>query len=161
MSGGNGLFKPTGNITREQVVTTLYNLEKSPKVDDYSAVDAFKDVAAGEWYVEAVSWAFNTGVAQGNPQTKMFGVGTPITREQLVTMLYNYSEKKGYDVETRGDYSDLADEDAVSTWYVDAMKWGYGVGLIGGNGKLNPQGYTTRAQMASMMKQFNENVVQE
>ena len=114
MSGSNGLFNPTGNITRAQVVATLYKLEGSPKVTDYRAVDELVDVEAGQWYTDAVCWAYSVGVANGNSTTKMFNMGNPVTRQQLATFFYNYAEYKGLDTETRKDISDMAGADQVS-----------------------------------------------
>ena len=156
MGGSTGIFNPNGNITREQVVATLYNLEGSPKVDNYVAVNVLKDLKAKQWYTDAVCWAYNTGVAQGNSSTKLFGIGNPITREQLVTMLYNYADKKGYDTETRKEYSNLQGAGDVSSYAVEFVQWAYGTGLIGGNKNLNPKGKTTRAQMASILMNFCE-----
>ena len=156
MGGNKGVFNPNGNISREQVIATLYNMENSPKVDNYAAVNALKDLKAGQWYTDAICWAYNLGVAQGNASTKMFGIGTPITREQLATMLYNYAAKKEYDTETRKDYSALKGAKDVSSYAVEVMRWAYGTGLIGGNNNLNPKGYTTRAQMASILMNFRQ-----
>ena len=74
MSGSNGLFNPTGNITRAQVVATLYKLEGSPEVTDFKAVNELVDVEAGQWYTNAVCWAYSVGVANGNSTTKMFNM---------------------------------------------------------------------------------------
>ena len=156
MGGNNSLFNPTGNITREQVVATLFNMEADKTVTDYTAVDELKDLKAGQWYTDAVCWAYNVGVAQGNTTTKLFSIGKPITREQLAVMLYNYSVMKGYDVSASADYSGLKGANEVSDYATGYMSWAYGVGLIGGNGNLNPKGNTTRAQMASMLKNFCE-----
>ena len=156
MGGSKGVFNPSGNITREQVVATLFNMEEDKTVTDYTAVNVLKDLKAGQWYTDAVCWAYNVGVAQGNSTTKMFSIGKPITREQLAVMLYNYSVVKGYDVSANADYSGLKGANEVSDYATSYMSWAYGMGLIGGNGNLNPKGNTTRAQMASMMKSFCE-----
>ena len=163
MSGSNGLFNPTGNITRAQVVATLYKLEGSPEVTDFKAVDELVDVAAGEWYTNAVCWAYNTGVTTGNQTTKMFNMSNPVTRQQLASFFYNYAEYKGLDVTTRGDYSDMVGADQVADYAADTMKWAVGTGLITGskttvNGvevaDLKPTGTATRGQVAAMIQRF-------
>jgi hypothetical protein len=58
MSGSGEYFNPTKNITRAQLVTTLYRLAGSPEVTDYSACKDFSDVAEGKYYTEAVCWAW-------------------------------------------------------------------------------------------------------
>ena len=80
-------------------------------------------------------------------------------------MLYNYAAYKQYDTTANGDYSALEGADEVADYAVTAMKWAYGKGLINGSKtvvdgvevyKLNPAGTATRAQMASIMKNFCE-----
>ena len=166
MSGNDGLFKPIGNITRAQVVTTLYNMEGRPEVTDYRAVEELVDVQAGEWYTDAVSWAYSVGVAPGNNVTKEFGMYNPVTRQQLATFFYKYAELKGYDTETRKDISDMAGADQVADYALDTMQWAVGTGLITGSQTLDenceivfdlrPTGTATRAQMASILMRFCE-----
>ena len=166
MSGNNGLFNPTGNITRAQVVATLYKLEGSPKVTDYRAIAEMVDVEAGQWYTNAVCWAYNVGVANGNSVTKKFNMSDPVTRQQLATFFYNYAKYKGLDTTTRGDISGMAGADQVASYAMDTVKWAVGTGLISGsettvNGvkvyDLKPTGTATRAQMASIMMKFCQN----
>ena len=52
MSGNGNLFSPTNNVTRAQVVATLYKLEGSPEVTDFKAVNELVDVEAGQWYTK-------------------------------------------------------------------------------------------------------------
>ena len=166
MSGNNGLFNPAKAITRAQVVTTLYNMEGKPSVTDYSGVRDMIDVQAGQWYTDAVCWAYNVGVASGNSSTKMFNMNTPVTRQQLATFFYNYAKYRDFDITTRGDYSDLAGADQVASYAADTMKWAYGTGLITGSATtvngvtiydLKPTGTATRAQIASILQRFCEN----
>ena len=166
MSGSNELFNPTGNITRAQVVATLYKLEGSPKVTDFSALYEMYDVRSGQWYTDAVCWAYSAGVANGNSTTKMFNLSNPVTRQQLATFFYNYAEYKGFDTETRKDISDMVGADQVASYALDTMQWAVGTGLISGsatkvNGAtvydLKPTGTATRAQVAAILQRFCEN----
>lgn len=159
MSGSNGLFKPMADITRAQVVATLYKLEGQPAVDNYAAVNVLKDVQAGQWYTDAICWAYNTGIASGS--NGKFNVDNPITRQQLAVMLFSYAKTKGYDTETRADYSELKDADKVASYAVDAMQWAYATELIGGGNDLNPTGNATRAQMAAILTSFVKSMVYE
>ena len=165
MSGNEGLFKPEANITRAQVVTTLYNMEGRPQVTDYRAVGEMIDVQAGQWYTDAVCWAYSVGVANGNSYTKMFNMNDPVTRQQLATFFYNYAEFKGFDTKTKADISGMAGADAVASYALNTMKWAVGTGLIKGsetivNGvtvyDLKPTGTATRAQMSAILQRFCE-----
>ena len=102
------------------------------------------------WYAAAQQWAIATGVSDGtNPN------GT-ITREQLAAMLYRYAVSKGMvTAPVTADLSIYSDAASVSAYAVEAMQWAVGTGLINGmNGKLNPQGSATRAQVATMLMRF-------
>ena len=166
MSGSDGLFNPTGNITRAQVVATLYKLEGSPEVTDFKAVDELEDVEADQWYTNAVCWAYNTSVATGNQTTKMFNMGNPVTRQQLASFFYSYAEYKGLDTETSTDISGMAGADQVADYALETMQWAVGTGLITGsktivNGvevsDLKPTGTASRAQAAAIIMRFCEN----
>lgn len=165
MSGSNGVFNPTVNITRAQVVATLYKLEGSPVATDFKAVEELVDVEAGQWYTNAICWAYNTGVASGNQTTKMFNVNNPVTRQQLASFFYSYAKYKGLDTETRGDISAMAGAEQVADYALETMQWAVGTGLITGskttvNGvevsDLKPTGTATRAQVAAMIQRFCE-----
>lgn len=92
MSGSNGLFNPSGEVTRAQVVTVLYRLAGSSEVTDYSACEELVDVESGKWYADAVCWAYNTGVTTGDTTTKKFNMNTAVIRQQLATIIQRFCE---------------------------------------------------------------------
>ena len=48
-----------------------------------------------------------------------------------------------------GDLSAFSDADEVKSWFTDAVSALVGAGIINGSdGKLNPAGYMTRAQLS-------------
>lgn len=167
MSGSKGLFLPMENITRAQLVSTLYRLAGSPEVTDFKACEELTDVVKGEWYANAVCWAYNTGVGSGNSATKLFQVNSPVTRQQLASFFYRFAEYKGIDTTAKAEISGMLNADKVSTYAEDAVKWAVGCGIISGsaikdeNGNdvynLNPAGTATRAQLASILQRFCEN----
>ena len=159
MSGyGNGIFKPNTATTRAMLASMLWRLNGSPVVN--YQLD-FKDVENGQWYTEAIRWAKAEGIAVGY-DNGYFGTNDVITREQMVTILWRYAQYKGYDVSVGEDTNILSYDDAfdVVEWAIPAMQWACGSGLVGGmqnsdgNMVLDPQGGTTRAQMATMMMRF-------
>ena len=104
---------------------------------------------------EARAWAMKTGVSDGSNPTN------PISRQQMVTMLYRYAADKGYDVSVGEDTNILGYADAfyVSNWAMEAMQWACGSGMIQGiekNGTmyLDPQGDAVRCQSATMIYRF-------
>ena len=75
--------------------------------------------------------------------------------EQLATILYRYAKQKGYDVSKSAALTGFSDADKVSGYAAEAMQWAVAEGLLqGSNGKLNPQGSATRAQVATILMRF-------
>ena len=55
-------FHPNGTTTRGMIVTILYRLEKEPAVDNGAG---FADVAADQYYADAVAWASANDIVNG------------------------------------------------------------------------------------------------
>ena len=154
---GGGRFSPDTPASRGMLVTVLHRLEGMPSASGA----AFTDVPDGQWYTDAVAWASANGIVAGYGNGK-FGPKDPVTREQMVTTLYHYAGYKGYDMTASGDASSFAHGNKVSSYAAEAVNWALGVGLIQGVGgnRLNPGGGADRAQIAGIMKQFCEEVLQ-
>lgn len=143
----NGLMNGTGNGFEPNLATSRAMI--------WTILARMSDVntaSSGEWYAVAQQWAIANGVSDGTMPN-----GT-ITREQLAAMLYRYAVSKGMvKGPATADLSVFADANSVSSYAVEAMQWAVSTGLIGGmDGKLNPQGSATRAQVATMLMRFAE-----
>ena len=159
MSGmSEDIFAPNTPLTREMLAVILWNLEGNPAPNE---VAPFLDVTSDKYYANAIAWANENGIVAGYGDT--FGVGDSITREQFAVMLYNYAQYQGYDVSVGEDTNILSYTDAfdISNYAYPAMQWACGAGIMSGNddGTLNPQGKATRAEAATMLMNFCENVV--
>ena len=74
-------------------------------------------------------------------------------------VLRRYLELKGYDVSKSAALTAFSDADKVSGYAAEAMQWAVAEGLLqGSNGKLNPQGSATRAQVATILMRFMEKI---
>ena len=146
-------FAPNGTATRAMVVTMLWRLEGEPE----GGSNPFTDVPEDAWYAGAVSWAAENEIVRGLTDTG-FGPDVPVTREQLVTVLYRYARSNGLDVSAGEDTSILSYDDAfaLSDWAVPAMQWACGAGVIEGKTRstLNPLDNAARAEIASMFMRF-------
>ena len=152
-------FAPASTTTRGMIVTILYRLENEPAV---SGGSAFTDVESGAWYADAVAWAAANDIVNGTSATT-FAPNSPITREQMATMLYRFAQYKGMDAVTLQEHlTGYPDGGQVSDYAIPAMNWAVGQGLIAGmeNGTLVPQGSATRAQVATILMRFCENIMQ-
>lgn len=133
-------FSPNANTTRGMIVTILARVEGV-------------NTNGTPWYAAGQKWAMDNGISDG---TNMPGV---ITREQLATILYRYAKQKGYDVSKSAALTSFSDADKVSGYASEAMQWAVAEGLLqGSNGKLNPQGSATRAQVATILMRFMEKI---
>ena len=131
-------FSPNASTTRGMIVTILARVEGV-------------NTNGTPWYAAGQKWAMDNGISDG---TNMPGV---ITREQLATILYRYAKQKGYDVSKSAALTAFSDADKVSGYASEAMQWAVAEGLLqGSNGKLNPQGSATRAQVATILMRFME-----
>ena len=129
-------FAPNDATTRGMIVTILARVEGV-------------NTNGNPWYAAGQKWAMDNGISDG---TNMPGV---ITREQLATILFRYARMKGYDVSKSAALTGFVDSDKVSSYAFDAMQWAVAEELLkGSNGKLDPQGSATRAQVATILMRF-------
>ncbi len=158
------IFEPNLTTTRAMIVTILWRLEGEPVVND--RMD-FEDVAQDRWYTEAIRWAASEKIVEGYGNGK-FGPNDVITREQLVTIMWRYAKYDGCDVSVGENTNILSYDDAfdVADWAMPAMQWACGTDLIEGIARgnemnLEPQSHATRAQVATILYRFCENVANE
>ena len=141
--------------TRAMIVTMLHRLENEPT----ASAAGFTDVASNTYYANAVAWAAANGVVTGVSETS-FAPNDAITREQLAAILYRYAELKGYNVSASGSLSGYTDASQISSYATTAMQWANSTGLITGKTSttLSPKGNATRAEVATILMRFCENI---
>ena len=156
-------FEPDSTMTRSMLVTVLWRYEGQPK----GYKNTFADVNAknGGWYIDAVAWAAANNIVGGVGGGKFDPEGI-VTREQMATILYRYSEWKGFDTSKRADFSFFPDANKVSSWAKTAMKWAVAEGLIGGSKEGNatyilPTNGATRAQVATILMRYIQGLTEE
>ncbi|MEG2455443.1 MAG: S-layer homology domain-containing protein, partial [Oscillospiraceae bacterium] len=144
-------FVPGDDMTRGMVVTVLHRLEDLPHAGQPAV---FQDVASDAWYTDAVSWAADSGIVQGSGGG--FLPGDNVSREQLATMLYRYAKQQKLSVAGQKNLAKFPDGTDVSSWSQDAMSWAVAAGLFAGgsDGRLNPGGTASRAEVAIILERF-------
>ena len=153
-------FAPNATMTRAMLVSVLWRLAGAPAP---KAPNTFVDVPDGARYTDAVTWAAENGVVSGIGGSRFDPSGF-VTREQTAEILYNYAHSKGYDVSARADLTAFPDADSVSGWAEKALSWANAAGLINGTVRdgqtiLDPQGSASRAQVAMILMNYVEHVV--
>ena len=120
----------------------------------------FTDVTSGHWAVDAITWAAQNDIVAGIGGG-LYDPDSNVTREQFAQMLYNYAKYKGYDLSAEGDLSTFPDANSIADWAEAAMRWANGNELINGHddGRLDPRGTAIRAQAASILMRFDQNLV--
>lgn len=155
---GVGTFSPDMSCSRAQIVQVLYNLS-GDKTDYSNYYLPFTDVAPGDWFYEAVAWAYANDIVAGT-SASTFAPNDVITREQMAVILYGYTAK--FAPEFTGNAASLntfPDAGSVANWAYTAMSWAVGNGLISGMGSggvsyLAPQGSATRAQASAIIMRY-------
>ena len=150
------IFEPTMELDRAMAAQLFYNLEGKPAVTGDST---FTDVTSGHWAVDAITWAAQNDIVAGIGGG-LYDPDSNVTREQFAVMLYKYARFKGYDLTATGDLTQFPDAGSISSWAETALSWASGKGLINGHedGTIDPKGSTIRAQAASIMANFDQNV---
>ena len=160
---GNSLFKPNADTSRAMLTAMLWRLSGSPEP---KAPAQFTDVSPDRWYAKAIAWASEEGVAVGYGG-KRFGPEDPLTREQMVAILWRYAKYEGVDVTPAEDtLQNFADSDKVSAYAVPAVRWACGTGILVGitspDGRLlDPQGRGSRAQVAEVVMRYAEQLLDQ
>ena len=155
---GNGImngmdathFGPAAATNRAQVVTVLYRMAGSPAV---AGELPFVDVKRGDWFHDAVLWAYQEGIAMGMDDTH-FGPGLAINRAQLVTFLYRFANLAyEFDPAVLEQFPDGA---ALPAFCRESFAWAIDAGLVAGmDGTINASGTANRAQLATILTRYD------
>jgi len=160
---GEGLFSgtsattfcPNGAMTRGMFVRVLGN-KAGVDPAEYPTT-SFTDVKLGDWYTPCVEWAAENNIVNGIGGRK-FAPNRSVTREQMAVILYNYAKYADCDLTTRaGMLEKFSDGCKTSSYAKYAMEWAITHGILNGSdGKLNPLGTATRAQVAQIFYNSRE-----
>ena len=150
MVGTNtGVFQPEAKLTRAQMVQILYNWAGKPEVTGSSK---FSDVADSAWYAKPVIWATENRIVKGKGNGK-FDPNAPVTREEMVVMLYRYANEP----EVSNALTGFADANKITGYAVNAVKWAVEQDILRGDGsprKLRPTDSAKRCEVAAMLHRY-------
>lgn len=146
MGGADGLFRPDDTMTRAMLAQVLYSASGSPAP---KGAGAFSDVPEKAWYASAAQWAFEAGLMAGTESGRFQGED-PVTREQLVCVLWRYAGAEA----ASGGLDGFTDGEAVASYAREAVAWAAAGGVVSGfpDGRFVPRENVTRAQAAVMLQ---------
>ena len=126
----DGRFGVNDPVTRAQLASIFYRAAGSPSVPGASR---FPDVQAGAYYADAAVWAEDSGLIGGYPDGR-YGVDDPVTRQQVVTILWRWAESPTASGE------DYADESTVAAYAQTAVDWSQSNSILAGreDGRFAP-----------------------
>ena len=136
-------FEPDATVTREQFLVMLFRaanvrLDMIHQVvaapsDEFFSAMGFVDVAQDAWYADAVYCAWGTEVTKG-VDAAHFGVGQPITREQMATMAARFMAGRLHVALKAAEHPAAAFSDAGDE-----------------KGYVNPKAHATRAEATALI----------
>ena len=116
----------------------------------------FKDVEANSYYAAAVAWGAKQGIITGYNKNA-FGVGDPVTREQVCTIIYRYMGSPSVS-DADGVLAKFSDKGKISAYAYTAMAWCVENGIISGKNATTvaPLEGASRAQIATIIMRMDQ-----
>ena len=152
-------FSPDDNVTRAMMIQIIYNMNKAI----HYGRSYYADVETDKWYNNAVTWGRFYKIANGRGDN-IFDPNALITKQELVTLLYNYAKYKNYDVSIGENTNILSYEDAfdIAEYAYAPFCWACGAQIIETDKpKLNYDSYVTRAEVTAIIKNFSMKYMKE
>ena len=111
----------------------------------------FPDVAEGDWFYDAVRYAYENSLMDGVGDN-LFAPTSQTTRAQLVTILYRLAGEP--EVSGTSGFTDVE----ADTWYTDAVVWAAENGIVNGVSETEfaPGKDITREQLATILFRYAE-----
>lgn len=168
-------FEPNATVTREMFLVMLYRAA-DVKLDIFHSMFSkweeeviqksyFSDVKKDTWYAETVCLAKEMDVSNGVEGPRIendeliaqarFGVGEPITREQMATFAARFMDVRKHVAlkDAENPVKAFADADQISDWAKDAAEAMRVSGVMQGDAqqRLHPKDLATRAEAAAVV----------
>ncbi len=156
----DGTFGPNKQLTRQDFVVILARIAGADLTSYENVQSTMPDVIKGSYYAAAVNWAVDNGIIggyTGGAKAGKFGVGDPITREQVCVILYRYM---GSPAITGADNTlkPFADAGKISSFAKNAVVWAIQNGVISGKkpDTLAPTVTASRAEIATIVMRMDK-----
>ena len=142
------VFKPNAAVTREEFVKILIG---AMGLGDSNYTNYFSDVKDDDWFCSCVNIAYENGICNGIG-SGCFGVGSKLTRQDMVVLLNNSLSLKGVDLPNTGELI-FDDKDDIADYARTAVSNMTAIGAVNGisDTEFSPMGEATRAQAATII----------
>ena len=136
-------FSPELTCSRAHIVTFLWRAANSPSA---KTANPFTDVAADAYYIDAVLWAVENGIAKGTSDTT-FSPNMTCSRAQIVAFLWR--SEKSPAAGTANPFADVKSD----AYYADAVLWAVKENITKGTTSttFSPNADCTRAQIVTFL----------
>lgn len=157
----DGTFQPDKKIQRQDFVVVLSRASGFDEAAYEGQNGGFEDVVVNSYYSSSIAWAVSKNIVSGYNNTT-FGVGDPLTRQQICSIFYRYTISTGKSVklseapdETISLYTDA---DEIDFDAQIAAAWCIENGIVQGNtdGTFGPKQSVSRGEMAYMFMRLCE-----
>ncbi|MBQ6901747.1 MAG: S-layer homology domain-containing protein [Oscillospiraceae bacterium] len=147
-------FSPANNITRADFAILLvraFGLESDN-------TENFADVEESDYFASELAIARNTGIVGGIGDNK-YAPRNTITRQDMMVIVYRALSStlvgEGLRALPLTDEVSYPDFDTVADYAQEAVSFLISEGLVNGkNGRIDPSAYTTRAEVAVLLKRI-------
>ena len=145
-------FSPEETMTRGMFVTVLGRMH-GVDLAKYDGNTGYADVPATEYYAPYIQWAKSLGIMPGISDTE-FAPEQPILRETMASVIANYITAFEYKFRCYDDAIEFTDLSGCDTATAQAIKNAQAAGIINGKGegRFDPKGISTRAEVATVMQ---------
>ena len=162
-------FAPDSPVTRGMFVTALRRFADYPPTTISSNFEDAYEMEYGNglpwwgvpvelYYSAGICWAERIGIIQGDGGD-YFYPDNPISRQDAALILYklywyDLAEQNVSPIQsTSVNLQSFSDAGEISGYATQAVQWAVNTGILTGyNGKLNPQGTATRAEMVQILQ---------
>lgn len=163
-------FDPDGFMTRGMFVTVLGRLagvDSTGYDEDWYLSNLYTDVSADSYYAPYINWATRYGITNGIGDG-CFAPDTPVTREQIATLLVRFASIYNYDLTTITDtiVDSFTDAASVSEYAASSVETMRQIGLINGRSdsdgtyRFAPQDYASRAESATLFRRLYISIIE-
>lgn len=152
LQGYHGQMYPQEPVTRATMAAILTRFLQLP-VPTVST--GYNDVPTNAWYASDVMAVSSAGLMQGVGQNQFDPSGV-VSREQLAVLLSRYLVSKGYHLPQSSSLAAFSDQGSIASWARSGVALAVQTGLMQGigQGKFDPHGMTTRAQVAEVVRRL-------